>query len=29
MNIKVADVARAVVKERGQLPSAKPKRQYE
>ena len=29
MNIKVAEVARAVVKERGQLPSVKPKRQYE
>jgi transcriptional regulator with GAF, ATPase, and Fis domain len=27
MNIKVAEVARAVVKERGQLPSVKPKRQ--
>jgi AmiR/NasT family two-component response regulator len=26
MNIKVAEVARAVVKERGQLPSVKPKR---
>ncbi len=28
MNIKVAEVARAVVEERGQLPSAKPKRQH-
>jgi transcriptional regulator with GAF, ATPase, and Fis domain len=28
MNIKVAEVARAVVEERGQLPSVKPKRQH-
>jgi transcriptional regulator with GAF, ATPase, and Fis domain len=28
MNIKVAEVARAVVKERGELPSVKPKRQH-
>lgn len=28
MNIKVAQVARAVVEQRGQLPSVKPKRQH-